>query len=77
MPPILSQLTTLGPPATSPNPVMAPTIECVDDTGSDVSVAMSTQTPAANRAANIPIIMSFGSVIAAGLIIPLLMVDVT
>ena len=77
MPPIFSQLTTLGPPATRPNPVIAPTMECVDDTGSEVSVAMSTQAAAANRAANMPIISSFGSVMASGLMIPLLMVAVT
>ena len=53
-PPSFIQFTTDGPPATMPNPRIAPTMECVLDTGSAVSVAMSTHAAAAKSEANIP-----------------------
>ncbi len=76
-PPKTFQFTTFGPPATIPNPRILPIIECVDETGRAVKVAINTHRAADIRDANIPSINIFGSLINPGFIIPLLIVAVT
>ena len=51
----LPQLMTLKPPAMIPNPIIAPTIECVVETGSDFQVAKLTHKAAASSAESAPI----------------------
>ena len=53
--PSLPQLMTVNPPAMMPNPIMAPTMEWVVDTGSDFQVAKLTHRAAASKAEKAPI----------------------
>ena len=71
------QLMTVKPPAMIPNPIMAPTIECVVETGNDFQVAKPTQRAAASRAESAPIRATCGSAIISVDTIPLRMVLVT
>ena len=76
--PTLAHSTASQPSATAPNPAMAPTIECVVDTGQPRRDAMMSQVPAAVRAASIPAISTSGrSATTAGSRIPPRIVFVT
>ena len=52
--PTLDQLTASTLIPTAANPTIAPTIECVVETGHPLDEAISNQVPAASNAANIP-----------------------
>ena len=65
------------PPATMPNPIMAPTMEWVVDTGSDFQVANETHRAADRSADRAPTSAKFGSVKTSVEMIPLRMVLVT
>ena len=73
----LPKLMTENPPAMMPNPIMAPTIECVVETGRDFQVAKLTHSAAASRADKAPIRAIWGSVIMSVETIPLRIVLVT
>ena len=73
----LNQLTTDGPPTMRPKPIIAPTMECVVETGRLLTVARNTHKEPARSAESNPKRINFGSVRAAGSIIPLRIVWVT
>ncbi len=76
--PTLSQATASIPTPTAPKPTIAPTIECVVDTGQPKFDAIISQVPAAKSDANIPYTNKCGlSVKIAASRIPLRMVAVT
>ena len=54
MEPTLPQLTTSGEMPTAAKPTMAPTMECVVETGQPMALAISSQVPAASRADSMP-----------------------
>ncbi len=75
--PSFPQLITENPPASIPNPIMAPTIEWVVDTGSDFHVAKETHRAAASIAERAPTRARWGSVRMSVETIPFLIVWVT
>ena len=75
--PSLPQLMTANPPAIIPNPIMAPTMEWVVDTGSDFQVAKLTHKAAARSAEKAPSNARCGSDRTSVETIPLRMVLVT
>ena len=75
--PILSQLATSQPPAAIPAPRTPPTIECVVDTGAPTAVAMLSHRAPASSAAIISQIKTSVLPMAAGSIIPFLIVLTT
>jgi len=76
--PTCSQWTASMPIPTAANPTMAPTIECVVETGQPFWDAMSSHVPAASNAASIPYTSSSGvPASSSASTMPLRMVDVT
>ena len=75
--PIFAQSTIAKPLAAMPEPIMAPTIECVVETGAPTAVAMFSHKAAANNAAIINQTKVSESGIKLGSIMPLRMVPTT
>ena len=71
------QLITENPPATIPKPIIAPTIECVVETGRDFQVAKLTHSAAASIAESAPMRTRWGSVRISVETIPLRIVLAT
>src|SRR5688572_425264 len=75
--PMVSQLTRPQPPAAMPEPMTAPMMECVVDTGAPSAVARLSQSAPASSAENITQAKSAGSVMALASMMPPLMVPTT
>ena len=77
MAPMVSQFTRPQPPAAMPAPMTAPMMEWVVDTGAPTAVARLSQSAPASRAENMTQANSAGSLMAAGSMMPPLMVPTT
>jgi hypothetical protein len=77
MPLRVPQLAASRPPAITPAPNTAPTIECVVDTGAPMAVAKLSHSAPASRAAVMTQMKRLVSAIASGLMMPPRMVETT